>query len=161
MVIEDVQFPTFVDSDVTFGNYDFKLYAEEPTFFNYIKHSFYRSCSTVKMVIDSLVGLINGRFGMESVSGPVGVAEVVGDAAQTDPTNFFYIICVLSINLGVFNLIPFPALDGGRFLFLGIEAIRRKPINKNVESYINFIGIMILFGFMIVVTFKDIFKLIF
>jgi regulator of sigma E protease len=56
---------------------------------------------------------------------------------------------------------PFPALDGGRFVFLGIEGIRGKPINRNVEAYINFAGIIILFAFMILITFKDIIKLIF
>ena len=160
ILLEDVEFPTFVENGTTFGNCDFKLYIEESNFANYFKHSFYRSCSTVKMVVDSLVGLLTGRYGLNSVSGPIGVADVVGDVAKANFLNIFYIVSVLSINLGVFNLIPFPALDGGRLLFLVIEAIRRKPINKNVESYINFIGIMLLFGLMIVVTFKDIIKLI-
>ena len=159
LLIEDVSFLTLEDSGVTFGNYDFIPYAEESTLPNLIKHAYFRSVSTVKMVYDSLFGLLSGRFGMESVSGPVGVAEVVGDAAKMGLLNFLYIVTVLSINLGVFNLIPFPALDGGRLLFLVIEGIRRKPINRNVESYINFVGIMILFAFMIFVTVKDIFKL--
>ncbi len=159
LLIEDVSFLTLEDSGVTFGNYDFIPYAEESTLPNFIKHAYFRSVSTVKMVYDSLFGLLSGRFGMESVSGPVGVAEVVGDAAKMGLLNFLYIVTVLSINLGVFNLIPFPALDGGRLLFLVIEGIRRKPINRNVESYINFVGIMILFAFMIFVTVKDIFKL--
>ena len=68
-------------------------------------------------------------------------------------------VCEVSINLGVFNLIPFPALDGGRFLFLIIEGIRRKPLNRNVEAYVNFVGIIILFAFMIFVTVKDVFHL--
>ena len=99
------------------------------------------------------------RFGMDAVSGPVGVAEVVGDAAKTGIRSLMYIVTVLSVNLGVFNLIPFPALDGGRFLFLAIEGIRKKPIDRNVEASINFIGIAILFAFMIFVTVKDVFKL--
>ena len=113
------------------------------------------------MVVDSLIGMLTGRFGMEAVSGPVGVAEVVGNAARASMQQLLYIVAVLSINLGVFNLIPFPALDGGRFLFLIIEGIRRKPVNKNVESYINFVGILILFAFMIFITCKDILQLIF
>lgn len=161
IVLEDVRFGTFNESGATFGSYDFKVKAEARTFGNLIKHTFFRSISTVKMVYDSLIGLITGRFGMEAVSGPVGVVEVVGDAAKMGWQNLIYIVAVLTINLGVFNMLPFPALDGGRFLFLIIEAIRRKPINKNVESYINFIGIIILFAFMIFVTFKDILKLIF
>ena len=126
-----------------------------------MEQTFFRSVSTVKMVYDSLVGLVTGRFGVEAVSGPVGVAQVVGDAAQMGVLSFIYIVSVLSINLGVITLLPFPALDGGRFLLLAIEGIRRKPLNRNVEGYINFIGIVILFAFMIFISFKDVIKLIF
>ena len=159
LLLEDVTFPSIEDSGATFGSYDFKVYGEEVNFPNLMKHAFFRSVSTVKMVYDSLLGLITGRFGMEAVSGPVGVTKVVGDAAKEGFLNLLYIVSVLSINLGVFNLLPFPALDGGRFLFLIVEGIRRKPINRNVESYVNFIGIMVLFAFMIFVTVKDVFKL--
>lgn len=159
MVIEDVSFGTFEESGAVFGNADFYVYSVEKSIPNLLKHAFFRSTSTVKMVIDSLVGMVTGRFGMEAVSGPVGVAEVVGDAARAGYLQFLYIVAVLSINLGVFNLIPFPALDGGRFLFLIIEGIRRKPVNKNVEAYINGIGILILFALMIFITCKDILQL--
>lgn len=161
ITVEDVTFPNFVDSGVTFGEIDFKVYADEENFLNYIKHSFYRSCSTVKMIYDSLFNLISGKYGMEAVSGPVGVTEVVGEAARSNIPTLLYVVSVISINLGVFNLLPFPALDGGRFVFLVIEAVRGKPVNKNIEGYVNFVGIVILFGFMILVTFKDVIKLIF
>ncbi len=159
ILVEDVSFPTMEDSGVLFGDYDFVPYAEQTTLINSVKHAYFRSVSTVKMVYDSLFGLLSGRFGMDAVSGPIGVAEVVGDAAKMGFLNFLYIVIVLSINLGVFNLIPFPALDGGRLLFLIIEGIRRKPINRDVESYINFAGIMLLFALMIFVTVKDVFNL--
>ena len=159
MIVEDVTFPSMEDSGVTFGNYDFIPYAEKTNLPNLCKHAFWRSVSNVKMVYDSLVGLVTGRFGMDAVSGPVGVAEVVGDAAKMGLDNFIYIVTVLSVNLGVFNLIPFPALDGGRFLFLIIEGIRRKPINRDVEGYINFVGLLLLFGLMIFVTIKDVLNL--
>ncbi len=159
--LEDVTFKPFEESGSYFGECDFIPFAEERNFGNLVKHTYYRSVSTVKMVYDSLFGLLSGRFGMDAVSGPVGVAGVVGDAARAGIFNLIYIVAVLSINLGIFNLIPFPALDGGRFLFLIIEGIRKKKINPNVESYINFAGLIILFAFMIFVTFKDILKLIF
>ena len=161
IVIEDVRFGTMEESGATFGTCDFIPFAEDRTVGNLLKHTFFRSTSTIKMVYDSLIGMLTGRFGLEAVSGPVGVAEVVGDAAKASMQQFLYIVAVLSINLGVFNLIPFPALDGGRFVFLIIEGIRRKPINRNVESYINFAGIILLFALMIFVTCKDILKLIF
>jgi len=88
----------------------------------------------------------------------VGVVESV---SKQGFMSVLYIMSVLTINLGVFNLIPFPALDGGQFLLLAIEGIRGKPLNKTVVSYINFVGLMILFGFMIFVTFKDILNLVF
>lgn len=159
ITLEGVTFPGMEESGVSFGDYDFLVYAEEVNFPNLMKHAFWRSVSTVKMVYDSLIGLVTGRFGMEAVSGPVGVVEVVGEAAKTGFWNFLYIVIVLTINLGVFNLIPFPALDGGRFLFLIVEAIRKKPVSRNLESTINFVGIMILFGFMIFVTVKDVLHL--
>ncbi len=161
MLLEDVVFSNFEESGTTFGQYDFIPYAEEANFGNLLKHTFFRSVSTVKMVLDSLKGLLTGRFGMEAVSGPVGVVTVVEDAAKLGFTSFLYVICVLTINLGVFNLIPFPALDGGQFLFLAIEGVRGKPVNRNIQSYINFAGIVILFAFMIFITCKDIIGLIF
>ena len=158
--LKNVKFPVLEEEGTSFGKVDFSIKAEEKNFFSVTKHTFCRSVSTVKMVFDSLGGIVSGRFGVESVSGPIGIAETGGDAARTDGLSFLNIITILSINLGVINLLPFPALDGGRFLFLVIEGIRRKPINRNVEGYINFIGMLILFAFMIFISFKDVFKLI-
>ena len=160
ITVEEVTFPRFSESGVTFGDCDFRMYADEETFVNYVKHSYFRSLSTIKMVIDSLVNLLGGKYGMEAVSGPVGVTEVVGEAAKSSLPTLLYVVTVISINLGVFNLLPFPALDGGRFVFLALEAVRRKPIDKRIEAYVNFAGIIILFAFMILVTFKDVIKLI-
>lgn len=158
--LEDVKFNTTTSEGIEFGVVDFMVYEQEKTVFSVIKQTFFRSVSTVKMVYDSLIGLVTGRFGVEAVSGPIGVAQVVGDAAKNNYLSFIYIVSVLSINLGVVNLLPFPALDGGRFVFLAIEGVRRKPLNRNVEAYINFIGIIILFAFMIFISFKDVIKLI-
>ena len=158
--LNDVKFPIVEEEGTLFGDMDFKVRQEERNFFSLMKHTFFRSVSTVKMVFDSLMGLFSGRFGIESVSGPIGIAETVGNAATTSGLNFLNIIAILSINLGVVNLLPFPALDGGRFIFLIIEGIRRKPINRDVEGYINLVGMIILFAFMIFISFKDVFKLI-
>jgi len=159
--LENVKFNTIKEQGATFGVMDFKVKQESRSFPNLIKQTFFRSVSTVKMVYDSLIGLVSGRFGMDAVSGPIGVAEAVGDAAKSSYMNFIYIVAILTINLGVVNLLPFPALDGGRFVLLIIEGIRKKPLNRNVEGYINFVGIIILFAFMIFVSFKDVIKLIF
>ena len=159
ITVEDVSFGVLTEQGVDFGNMDFKVKAEDKNFVNVVKQTATRSVSPVKMIYDSLIGMLTGRFGFEAVSGPVGVAQTVGDAAKTDFVSFLYIGAILTINLGVFNFILFPALDGGRFILLCVEAIRRKPIDKKIEGYINFAGLLILFGFMIVVTCKDIFNL--
>ena len=159
VTVEDVVFPNVVEQGVALGSCDFKLYQDEQNFGNYMKHAFWRSMSTVKMVYDSLFNLLTGKYGLQAVSGPVGVTEVVGQAARSNLPTLLYVMSVISINLGIFNLLPFPALDGGRFVFLGIEAVRGRPIDRKIENYVNFAGIMILFAFMIIVTFKDVFTI--
>ena len=159
ITLEEVTFGISTEEGVSFGNMDFSVEREGKTLGTVLKQTATRSFSTVKMVYDSLIGMITGRFGLNAVSGPVGVAQTVGDAAKNNFVSFLYIGAILTMNLGVFNFIPFPALDGGRFLMLCIEAIRKKPIDRKIEGYINFVGLMILFGFMIFITCKDIFNL--
>jgi regulator of sigma E protease len=164
MRLEGVTFPTMEDSGVTFGNYDFYVYAEPTNLPNLLKHAWFRSISTVKMVYDSLFGLLSGRYGMEAVSGPVGTGQVIGDAVEADRKNenshyLLYLCSLITINLGLFNLLPIPALDGGRLFFQLIELIRRKPINRKYEGYIHAAGMVLLLLFMVFITFKDIIKL--
>lgn len=159
VVLENVPFATETDQGVTFGTPDFRVYAQSPTFINLLRHAFYRSISTVKMIWDSITDLVSGKYGMEAVSGPVGATTTIGQAASQGSSTFFYVVVVITMNLGVMNLLPFPALDGGRLLFIFIEMIRRKPIKQEIEGYINFAGIIILFAFMILITCKDIVSL--
>lgn len=159
LVVEDVIFQNQVESGVSLGAPDFVVYAEHATFPNMLKHAVFRSLSTVKMICDSIMDLVSGRFGIEAVSGPVGATEMIGTAAETSVATFFYMFVVISMNLGIMNLLPFPALDGGRLIFLFIELIGRKKIKQEIEAYINFVGIVLLFAFMIFIAFKDIIKL--
>ena len=154
--LEDVAFKAVKEQGVTIGTYDFIVYGERATFPNLLKHAFFRSISTVKMIWDSIVDLVSGRFGIEAVSGPVGVTGAIGEAASAGALNFFNIFVIISMNLGVVNLLPLPALDGGRIVFLLIEAIRRKPLKPEVENMIHGAGLLILFGFMIFITIKDV-----
>ena len=160
LTLEGVEFPTFTDSGATFGEADFIPYAEAKNFGNIAKHSFFRSVSTIKMIWDSLVDMISGRYGLEAVSGPIGITETVGEVAKQGGMNLLYLFVVLAMNLGVVNLLPFPALDGGRFVFLLIEGIIGRPINRKVEAYVNAAGLFILLALMVVIGFKDIFTLI-
>lgn len=156
LTIEDVIFPGMEEEGIAFGSADFKLYTEKTTPAAVLKHTFFRSVSTIKMIFDQFGDLLTGRFGLKAVSGPVGVTEAMGDAAKSGFDTFLYLVIVITINLGVFNLLPIPALDGGRLLFLLIEAIIHRPVNKQVEGYIHFAGMMLLFALMVVVTCKDI-----
>lgn len=158
-VIEDVEFPQISEQGVAFGDADFYVYGQERTFTNLVKHSFYRSTYTVRMIWESLYDLVTGRYGIEAVSGPVGVTEALTEAAQTGSYNFIYLVVVISMNLGVMNLLPLPALDGGRLVFLLIEAVRRKPINPKVEGVIHTAGLALLMLLMIFICVKDVIKL--
>ena len=159
VLLRDVVFPTEQSSGATFGNYDFVMQAEKADFGTIIKHAVFRSFSTVKVIIDSLVDLIGGRYGADAVSGPVGMAGAVGEATKTGFTSLLYLFTLITMNLGVFNLLPLPALDGGRIVFLLIEGIFRKPVKKEIEQAINTAGIMILMALMLLITMKDIFNL--
>ena len=159
IVLEDVTFPVFETQGVKMGNMDFRVYRDEVTFGNIIKHAFFRSVSMVKMIVDSIIDLIRGRYGVDALSGPVGVSEVVGQATQKGFYSVLYLFSFITINLGVFNLIPFPALDGGRVLFLAYEGIFRRPVKKEVEQAINTVGLMLLMGLAVFVMIKDIFTL--
>ena len=162
ITLEDVVFPTTEENGIVLGMYDMQFYGideEEVNFGIILSHSFWRTYSTAKMVWDSLADLISGRFGLDAISGPIGMTELVGSAIATGWESVLYLWVIISVNLGVMNLLPLPALDGGRLLFLFWEAITRKPLNRNVEAYINAAGLLILMAFMLLVTFKDIFKL--
>lgn len=156
ITFKDIQLPTFVESGVKFGNVDFYVAAEQRTPLVIAKHAFYRSFSTIKMIWESLYDLLRGRYGMEAVSGPVGVTEALGEAAEEGFSDLIYITVVISMNLGIMNLLPLPALDGGRLLFQLIELLRRKPINREVEGMIHFAGLVLLMVLFVVITFKDI-----
>lgn len=159
ITLDSVTFPTFTDSGVQFGDIDFYVYAEARTPINVLKHAVFRSTSTIKMIWESLFDLLTGRYGVESVSGPVGVTEALGEAASSGLADLVYLSVVISMNLGIMNLLPLPALDGGRLMFQIIELIRRKPVNPNVEGVVHFVGFVLLMTLFVVITFKDIIAL--
>ena len=158
-VIEDVHLPTFVEENTVFGTVDFKVYAEEKTVGTVLKHGFFRSVSTIKMIWESLIDLISGRYGIDAISGPVGVTEALGEAAESGFGDLVYLAVVISMNLGVMNLLPLPALDGGRLLFQFIELIFRHPVKKEIEGYIHFAGLVILLILTALIAVKDIIHL--
>ena len=90
---------------------------------------------------------------------PVGVVSEIGESAKYGAGSVLFLLALIAINIGVFNLLPFPALDGGRIFFIVIEAIIRRPVNKKIETAVNFAGLALLLTLMIFVTAKDIISL--
>ena len=164
IVLEDVVFNTIEDSGTVFGDADFRIYAlsalEDVTVFDYLYQAFYRSINMVKMVVDSIWGMISGRFGIDAVSGPIGIVETVGEVAAVSPAALVNLIVLISMNLGIMNLLPIPALDGGRIIFHLIDGIAgRNVIKKEVEDAITGITLMLLLGFMLLISVKDVINL--
>ena len=140
---------------------DFSIYGEEPNIFGRISYAFRWTWSLVKLVWHSLGDIISGEFGISQLSGPIGVTDTISDAvASTNYKGILLILAVVTVNLGVFNLLPLPALDGGRIFFMIIELFRGKPINQKVESIIHATGMALLFLLMIIVAYNDIARLI-
>ena len=159
LFLEGVVFPSVESSGMVFGQVDFYPQKEDFNVFNLVKHGYFRSVSTVKMIIDSFVDLFRGRYGLDAMSGPVGITQTIGDFAAKGLYSFLNIFVIITINLGVFNLFPIPALDGGRVLFIVIEMIVGRKLDPKIEGYINFVGLMLMLGLALVVTFNDIIRL--
>ncbi len=109
--------------------------------------------------ISGIIGMLVGKVAPE-VTGPVGITQILGEAARTGLAQLLYIVGILSANLALFNLMPFPALDGSRLIFFGIEAIRGKPIDPEKESMVHFLGFFLLMALFVFITFKDILRLV-
>jgi regulator of sigma E protease len=109
-----------------------------------------------KRIFTLLGSLITGKFSIDDLSGPVGIYKATEEVAQYGVFNLMHWAAILSINLGIMNLLPLPALDGGRLLFFLFEAVRGKPVDKQKEGMVHFVGIMLLMVLMVVVTWNDI-----
>lgn len=157
--IENVLFHTINENGINYGMADFKVLSEARSFGTVIKHSFYRSISNIKMIWESIYDLIRGRYGFEAVSGPIGVTDALGKAANEGIGDFLNLAAIISLNLGITNLLPLPALDGGRLFFQLIELVAGKPVNRKIEGYIHTIGLILLLILMAVIAVKDVFSL--
>lgn len=161
-----VSFPVQEESGQKIGVCDFIVYAAQKNFGNVMKYTFYQSVNTVRMVWESLYDLITGRFTMDALSGPVGITGAISDAVsgaggfRQGAIAVLYFASIIAINLGVVNLFPLPALDGGRILCLLIGIIIRRPIPEKVEATIHGVGMALLFGLLIFITVKDVIGLI-
>lgn len=134
-----------------------------------IQYSVYEVKYWIHVTLDSLKMLVTGQIGVDNLSGPVGIIQVVDESYQESKpyggfavlAQFLYLGILLSANLGVWNLIPFPALDGGRLVFLFIEAVRRKRVPPEKEGYVHLVGITLLMVLMAFVLFNDVRRIFF
>ena len=124
-----------------------------------IKYAFVKFASLITQMVLVVGYLITGKLGLSSLSGPVGIFTVVGESAQAGFINLVYLTGFISLNVGFMNLLPIPALDGGRILFLIIEKIKGKEVNPKVENIIHSVGLVLLLLMMVVVTCNDVIKI--
>lgn len=161
VLLKDVEFMTTNRQDGSSGVYfDFLVYCLEKNFGNVVSMGFRESSSKARIILLTIVDIVKGKYGLNDFSGPIGVGSVITEAVKTYTfSDFMSVMAFLSINVGVFNLLPIPGLDGARLIFLIIELIRRKPVKPQVEGVIHFVGMAILLLFIIVLSFNDVSKL--
>ena len=139
-------------------------YREKVSPLETLKYSAYEVKYWIQTTIESLKLLVRGKVGLNDMSGPVGVVSMIGETYEESSSdgafyvwiNMLNIAILLTANLGVMNLLPLPALDGGRLVFLFLEAIRRKRIDPEKEGMVHFVGLMALMLLMVVVMFNDV-----
>ena len=148
--------------------YDFKLLGVRQTVWSTMEESARMECSMAVTVWRTLKGMFTGRYGLNDLSGPVGTVDAIGDVVenavqqeqwQDGLGNVLMIVSLITVNVGVFNLLPLPALDGGRLLFLLWELITRRRVPPKYEGVVHAIGLILLLILIAVVTFNDIIKL--
>lgn len=154
-----IEFDTEEYEDHRYIKMDFWLRGVQKTVPNVLKQSVMEAVSYARMVFLSVHDLLAGKYGLSDLSGPVGAVSVVSDAVKTSMMSMLRIMALLTINVGLFNLFPIPALDGWRLFVLIAEGITRRKLPQKAEYIINAAGFILLIGLMCVVTFSDITKL--
>ena len=162
ITLEDVTFKTEYDeeNDINLIVLDFAVYGVKKTFGSVLKSSFLQAISTTRLIVKSVIQIITGTVPVNSLSGPVGIVSVIGDAAGNGLRSLLNILSYISIDLGIMNLLPVPALDGGKLLLLLIEAITKKKLDQKWETIINIAGFALLILLLVFATYNDIARLI-
>ncbi|MBE6144189.1 MAG: RIP metalloprotease RseP [Firmicutes bacterium] len=159
--LEDIKIkPKLVEVDGVKGyKYGFGLTNEVETgLISAIKYAFVKTFNLIHQMVLIIWYLCTGVLSLNTLSGPIGIFTVVGETAKTGFVNLIFLLAFISINVGFMNLLPIPAFDGGRLLFLIIEKIKGSPINSKVENIIHSIGFILLMLLMIVITYNDIIR---
>lgn len=155
----DVKFDMQEYEGTQYINMDFWLLGKDKTVGGVLESSCGMFVSYMRMIFLSVADLLSGRYGLSDLSGPVGAVSVVSSAVKTSFTSMLRIMALLTINIGLFNLFPIPALDGWRLFMLIGEGIFKKKLPAKWEYVINAVGLVLLLGLMVVVTFSDVTKL--
>ena len=147
------------------GYCSFIVGSEKVGFLNSISGTFRETLSMSKMIFLSLVDMIRGHYGLKDMSGPIGTINIVADTAiesvkTSDYGSIIFILAFITVNIGIVNLLPLPALDGGRLFFILIEMIVRKPVPKKFEAVVHAVGLVLLLALMALISFNDIVNLI-
>ncbi len=158
--LKDVKFKSEEIEGINYLTVDFYVKGKDKTFTSFIGHTFDTAISNCAVVYRSLIDLVTGRYGISAMSGPVGVTVAIGSVAKRSLNDLLQMMALITINLGLFNLLPIPALDGGRLVFILLEMIFRKPVPQKYESIVHAIGMVLLFGLIIIISIKDIWSLI-
>ena len=145
--------------------YDFKVLGIKKTPWTTLVQAGKMEYSVATLIWRSLGDIVTGKYGINDLSGPVGTVNIIGDAVAQANTSegmqtLLMLIVMITVNVGIFNLLPLPALDGGRLIFLIFEGIFRRPVPAKYEGMVHFIGLLLLLLLMVVVTFSDIWKIV-
>lgn len=138
----------------------FKVYGTDKNVGTVIQEAFNNTLSYGRLIYQSLFDLVTGRVAVNQLSGPVGIVSEIGKAVSIGWESVVQLLALITINLGVVNMLPLPALDGGKVLLLILEAIRRKPLKEKYEIAINIVGFALIICLMVFVSFNDIMRLV-
>ena len=156
-----VRFDSYTDENGNARmNIGFTVYALEKTPANVLKETVNSELYYGRIIFTSLVDLLRGRESINNLSGPVGIVSAIGQAASYGLTDLLELLVLITVNVGVFNLLPIPALDGGRLVFLAVEAVIRRPVSQRLQESLTLATFILLFGLMIFATYNDVLRLI-
>ena len=159
--LPDVQFDTWADENgETHMKLGFTVYGIQKTPLNVLKEAGNSVLYYGRIVYTSLADLLRGRESINDLSGPVGIVTAIGQAASYGLEDLMELLVLITINLGIFNLLPFPALDGGKLVFLLIEGVTGYVVPEKIQSGLTVAAFALLFGLMLFATYNDILRLI-
>ena len=159
--LPDVQFDTWQDEDgQTHMSLGFTVYGIQKTPLHVLREAWNSTLYYGRIVFTSLTDLVRGRESINNLSGPVGIVTAIGQAASYGWQDLLELLALITINLGVFNLLPFPALDGGKVVFLVIEGVTGHAVPEKLQSWLTLAAFALLFGLMLFATYNDIIRLL-